>query len=81
MRGGRLADISALKISHKFQVPHIEILLKRRYSGYRYKCKPRFMNSKLMMEIFNNLYQMGLISSDEYNILMEMLMEGSGDDV
>lgn len=37
------------------------------------------MDSKLMMEIFNNLYQMGLISSDEYNMLMEMLMEGSGD--
>lgn len=37
------------------------------------------MDSKLMMEIFNNLYQTGLISSDEYNMLMEMLMEGSGD--
>ena len=36
------------------------------------------MDSKLMIEIFNNLYRMGLITSDEYNILMEMLMEGSG---
>lgn len=68
-----------LKISRKFQYSHIEIYLKQRYSGYRYKCQPRFMDSKLMIEIFNNLYQMSLISSDEYNILMEMLMEGSVD--
>lgn len=37
------------------------------------------MDKKLMIEVFNNLYRMGLITSDEYNILMEMLMEGSGD--
>lgn len=38
------------------------------------------MNKKLMIEVFNNLYRMGLITSEEYNMLMEMLMEGSGDD-
>lgn len=40
-----------------------------------------FMEIKLMIEIFNNLYQEGLIDSDEYNMLVEMLMGGSEDDL
>lgn len=40
-----------------------------------------FMEIKLMIEIFNNLYQEGLIDSNEYNMLVEMLMGGCEDDL